>query len=100
MNMSIVGDPVSLWLAGGALLGSAMRAFLTPAQKTLSRKSIADVVIGGAVGLLYPLYPVVPLPGGASPLQLAVVMFVLAYFSSDFLVNVVTKLGALKKTEE
>ncbi len=78
-------------LAG--LVGSALKAWVSADQKTLSRKSIADVVIGAAVGILYPLYPLVPLPKDANLIQQAALIGVLAYVSSDFIQNALAKVG-------
>ena len=75
------------------LVAAALKAFVSADQATLSRKSVADVLIGGAVGILYPLFPVVPLPETANLLQQAVLVGVLSYFSSDLLQGILGKLG-------
>lgn len=78
-------------LAG--LIGSALKAWVSSDQKTFSRKSVADVVIGAAVGILYPLYPLIPLPKEANLLQQAALIVALAYVSSDFIQNGLAKIG-------
>lgn len=90
-------DPV-IAMAVGGIVGSALKAFVTNSQHTLSRQSIADILIGGAVGILYPLFPLIELPATASPLQKAAMIGVLAYFSSDLTANIATKLGLKKPT--
>lgn len=83
MDIAVV-DPVTLWLGLGGLVGAALRSIVTLDQKTLSKQTVVDVLIGGAVGMLYPLYPVIPFPDGASLLQRAVIMAMMAYSTSDF----------------
>ena len=89
-------DPVYAYAIGG-LVGSAVRAVITTSQVTLSRQSIVDVLIGGAVGLLWPLYPVIELPAHASTLQNATIVGLFAYMSGDFVVNALRRIGALTK---
>ena len=82
---------IEVWLALGGVCGAALRVIVTTAQPTLSRKSMVDILIGGAVGLLYPLYPVIDFPATATTLQKAAIIALLAYFASDFLVNTVSR---------
>jgi hypothetical protein len=86
MNVSI-----AYGIAG--LVGSALKAWVSNDQASFSKKSLADVLIGGAVGILYPLFPFVPMPDGASLLQQSALIGVVSYFSSDLITNVMTKLG-------
>lgn len=72
----------------GGVLGSAIRAWLTTSQVTFSRKSFADVVVGGLVGIMYPLYPLIPLVG--SLLQQGTEIALLSYFAGDMLQNLLT----------
>lgn len=90
-------DSNVLYLGLGGLIGSALRAAITTDQKTFSRQTIADVIIGGAIGVLYPLYPLIPLPESASLLQRAVIMGMLAYSTSDFATNMFARLQTMKK---
>lgn len=82
-------------LAG--LIASALKVFVAGDQATLSRKSIADVILGGAIGILYPLYPIVPLPESATLLQQSMAVGVVCYFGSDLITNVLAKLGVAQK---
>jgi VIT1/CCC1 family predicted Fe2+/Mn2+ transporter len=75
------------------LIGSGLKAFVSTDQANISKKSVADVVIGGAVGILYPLFPFVPIPDTASLLQQAVMIGVISYFSSDLVTGILSKLG-------
>lgn len=86
MNVSLV-----FGLAG--LIGSALKAWVSNDQASFSKKSVADVAIGAAVGILYPLFPVIPLPESASLIQQGAVIGLVSYFSSDLITNVMTKLG-------
>lgn len=86
MNVSLVYG-----LAG--LIGSALKAWVSNDQASLSKKSVADVAIGAAVGILYPLYPILPIPEHASIIQQGAIIGVISYFSSDLITNVMTKLG-------
>jgi len=89
-------DPVYAYAIGG-LVGSAVRAAITTSQGTFSKQSIVDVVIGGAIGLLWPIYPVIELPAHATVLQQATIVGLFAYMSGDFVVNALRRLGALTK---
>lgn len=84
---------VSLAFGVAGLIASGLKAFVSTDQANISKKSIADVVIGGAVGVLYPLFPVIPIPETASVLQQAVLVGVVSYFSSDLLTGILAKLG-------
>ena len=81
-------------LAG--LIGSGLKAWVSNDQLSWSKKSAADVLIGGAVGVLYPLFPLVPLPETANLLQQGAIIGIISYFSSDLITNVLTKFGITK----
>lgn len=85
-------NPSLAFLIAG-LVAAALKSYVSADQATFSRKSVADIIIGGAVGLLYPLFPLVPLPTEATLLQQAALVGVLCYFSSDLLTGILTKLG-------
>jgi hypothetical protein len=86
-----MNESLAYFLAG--LLAAILKAYFSADQATLSRKSVADVVIGGAVGILYPLYPLFPLPTGANLLQRAAIVLVICYVSTDLLQNILGKAG-------
>jgi len=86
----------AIYLALGGLVGSGLKAYVTTTQENFSKQSLADVLIGGAVGLLYPLYPVIDFPAGASIVQKAVMIAVIAYFSADLIPGILSKLGVKK----
>jgi hypothetical protein len=44
-----------LALAAGGVIGTGLRALLDNSQTTLSRKTVADLVIGGLIGGIYPV---------------------------------------------
>lgn len=75
------------------LVGSGLKAWVSNDQSSFSKKSLADVLIGGAVGVLYPLFPFFPMPDGATLLQQSALIGVVSYFSSDLITNIMTKLG-------
>lgn len=85
------GTFVTLALAFGGLVGSALRVWVTNDQVNFSKQSIADLVIGAAVGLLWPLYPLFDFPANANIVQQAAIVGLVAYFSSDLLTNVATR---------
>lgn len=86
-------DVTSIALALGGIAGSSLKAVTANDQITFSRKSVADILIGGAVGVLYPLFPIIALPPNAGLLQQAVMIAVIAYFTGDVAVNLAQKLG-------
>ena len=87
------GDRLALYLAGGALAGGLLRAWVTyGANFFRDRKSIADLVITGAIGFLWPVAagPLgIELPGGM--IQQAVMVGAIAYFAGDLLINFFNK---------
>lgn len=82
---------IALFLAG--LIGSALHAWATNSQTTWSKKSIIDVVIGGAVAALVPYYAPSLLPSGQPIFVQACTMGLISYFSSDFVQNILGKAG-------
>lgn len=88
-------DALSLWLASGGILGSVLRAWITNSQNFRSKKSLADVVIGFFVGFLWPLYPLIDFPAGATTMQKAIIVAAVSYLAGDLLLNALGKLGAL-----
>jgi membrane associated rhomboid family serine protease len=92
--------PVWVFIAIGGMSGSAVKAWATTSQATLSKASIIDVLIGGAVGAIFPLLGPSLLPDAvqtaweaASTAQKAILMGILCYASSDFIQNMLSKLG-------
>lgn len=86
----------SVYLALGGLIGSGLKAWLTTTQENFSKQSLGDVLIGGAIGFLYPIYPIIDFPVAASIAQKAVMLGVIAYFSADLIPGVLTKIGVKK----
>lgn len=84
---------VSLAFGIAGLVGSGLKAWVSNDQASFSKKSVADVLIGGAVGILYPLVPFVPIPETANLLQQSALIGVISYFSSDLITNILTKFG-------
>lgn len=90
-------DVLSLVLALAGVAGALARAGLTVSQPFLSRKTIGDALVGGFVGVLWPLYPVIDFPASATLLQKAVIVMVIAYFAGDVLQNGLSRLlGAIR----
>lgn len=77
-----------LFIAG--LVGSALRAASTYSHDTFSPKSITDVIVGGIVGVLYPLSGA-PLP--ADPWQAAAVVAGASYVGASVLQGALGRLG-------
>ena len=87
---------MEMWyLALGGLVGSALKAWITASQATFSKKSIGDVLIGGAVGLLWPVLGPIPIPADLAIAQKAALVGVLAYVASDFLQNAITRVSRM-----
>lgn len=92
----IAMDPATkqqLVLCLAALLGSAMKAWATNSQATLSKQSFLDIFVGGLAGLLVPIYAAQLIPKDVSLLASAGVMCFIAYSSSDLIQNVMGKIG-------
>lgn len=89
----MINEPLAL--AIGGVLGAAFKAWMTVSQETFSRRSVADVVIGGLVGLLWTVYPVFQLPEGASLVQKGALVGIVAYTSSDLLSNLARRFGVV-----
>ncbi len=92
-----MSQTVMLIIAG--LLGSALKAWVSVSQANFSKRSIADVILGGAVGGLFPLVvntmpsPIPDLWARASIIQQGLLLGVIAYATSDFINNVLGKFG-------
>jgi len=82
---------IALFMCG--LLGSALKSYVTQSQGTFSRRSVGDILTGGVVAVLVPIYAPALLPGSQNIFGQAMVIFALSYFSSDLLMNVLTKVG-------
>lgn len=90
-------DLLSLWLALGGVAGSVARVLITQSQSWRDRKSIGDVVVGFAVGYLWPLYPLIDFPATATTPQKAVIVAVIAYFAGDVIQNGLSKLASMAR---
>ena len=88
-------DALSIALAAGGVCGSVLRAYITNSQQFISKKSLADVVVGFLVGFLYPLYPLIDFPANATTLQKAIMVAAIAYLAGDLLLNSLEKLAGL-----
>ena len=67
--MTPLGLTDSVWLAVGGALGVAVRAFLTNGQKTISRETIQDILLGAAIGFMWTVRsPELPIIGVGWPL--------------------------------
>lgn len=95
MSPTLGFDAISLTLAAGGLVGSAMRALVNKDQNTLSRQSAVDILTGGLVGVFVPA--VYAFPVGWTVAQQAAGVALLAYFCSDLVTNVLRRFvpGAL-----
>lgn len=89
----------ALYMALGGALGALAKAIFTTDAPTLSpgvwrpsRQTVRDVLLGGVVGYLWNLYPVIELPAGATVAQRAVLVGVVGYIGADFLPNVLGQL--------
>lgn len=76
-------------LASGGVLGCAARALVSQSQDLISRKTIADLIIGGLVGIVYPLIAPIPIPssGHANLIQQAAFVGIVSYVADHVLVN-------------
>lgn len=84
---------IALFIAG--LIGSALKAWATNSQETWSKKSVIDIVIGGAAAALVPYYLPSLLPSSQPLFVQAVTMGLISYVSSDFVQNVLGKAGIM-----
>ena len=80
-----------LLLAG--IIGSALKAWSSNTQTTFSKKSIIDVVIGGAAALLIPTFAPTMIPASATLLTQAAIIVMISYFSSSLVQNIMVKLN-------
>lgn len=88
-------DPASLTLAGAAILGGLARAMMSK-HPTVSRRTGLDVLVSGALGVIFPLFGVVPTKE-ATLLQLGALGFIVGLFGSYFLAWALYKLGVFKE---
>ena len=89
-------DLYSLFLAVAAATGPLIRAYFTASRETLSKQTLRDCLICGALGFLWNSPGSIPVLGIEWPLfdlpgktiaQKTVWMAMLSYFGSDLVVN-------------
>lgn len=73
------------------LLGSALKAWATTSQDTFSKRSVIDVILGGAAAVLIPQFLPNVIPTGVSLLTQAIIVGVISYASSDLIQNMLGK---------
>ena len=78
---------LSLALALGALLGGLAHAWVTKGQAMWSRPTAGTLFISLLIGVLYPLYPIIPFPDTANLLQKGAIMAAIAYVAGDAVAN-------------
>ena len=78
-------DVLDVTLLVGGLLGGFLRALVSTSQHWYSKYTIVDVVLGGVVGVCYPLIPFIPIPESATIMQRGALVCALAYGGSHFL---------------
>lgn len=99
-----MGDYTVLYLIAAGLAGSALKAWVSMDQATISKKSIGDIVLGGAVGGLFPLMvgslptTISDLFTKATVLQQALLLGVMAYIMSDFVTSLLARFGIGNET--
>jgi hypothetical protein len=87
-------DALSIATFFGGIVGSALRAAISPDQSFASRKTVADIVIGGLVGILVPV--TVGLPEAWTLEQKFAAIAVLAYTASNVLQDVAGQVARRK----
>ena len=87
----------TLYLILAGLAGSAIKAWISMDQATFSKKSIGDVLLGGAVGGLFPLFvdnlpsSIVEMYTKASLLQQALMIGAISYTASDLITGLLAR---------
>ena len=85
-------DKVTLILLAAGLLGAFLRAFADNDQKTWSRQTVVDVVLGGLTGGLTPL--AITIPGDTLTKQFLVVT-IMSYAGINVLKDLLGKLNVV-----
>lgn len=86
-------DKTTLIFLAAGLVGGALKAMLSNSQGTFSKKSFADVVTAGFVGMLWPIMGPIPLPETANVLQQAGFIAFISYTASHVLTSALGKAG-------
>lgn len=92
--LAAVATPEQLALMLGGAVGSFLRAWITRAQETWSRKTLVDVLLGGAIGLLWDTIMPIEFKAGTTLLQQATILGVLAATGNATWTSAAAKLGA------
>jgi hypothetical protein len=87
-----------IFLACG-VLGGLAKAYLTPEQSTLSRRSFGDVVTAGIVGVVGPASGIIPLPDGWNIVQQGALVAGICYLSSDLATGLLAKFNIAPSPE-
>lgn len=88
-------DQASVILAASAIVGGIARAAMGQ-HPTLSRRTVLDILMGGALGVIVPLFDVVPTKD-ATPAQLAAVGFLVGLFGSYVMLFALYKLKVFRE---
>lgn len=87
-----------IFLACG-VLGGLAKAYLTPEQSTLSRRSFGDVLVAGVVGVVGPALGIIPVPTDWNIVQQGALVAGLCYLSSDLATGMLAKVGIAASPE-
>jgi len=87
---------ISAVYALAGLAGSTLKSYGSNDQKVKSRKGIVDVALGGLVGVLYPMLPLVPIPSEANIVQQFAFVAIISYFTADNIINLMEKWFGVK----
>lgn len=93
-------DMTTVYFILAGAIGTGLKAWISTDQATFSKKSISEVIIGGAIGGLSPMIVQSYLPPSvaevyahASVLQQALWLGVTAYATTDFITSALARLG-------
>lgn len=73
----------------GGVVGCACRAAISKSQDFYTRKTVADLIIGGLTGIIYPVIAPIPIPSSAHAniIQQAAFVALVSYFVDHLLQN-------------
>lgn len=83
-------NPQLAYLIAG-LIGAALKAWATTSQETFSKRSVVDIILGGAAAVLIPQFAPNLIPTGVSLLTQSIIVGVVSYASSDLIQNMLGK---------
>lgn len=87
---------VTYFVAG--VVGTGCKSLLSQGQDFISKKTVVDIVVGGLVGILLPMFPIIPIPKDANLIQQAAMVAFVSYAAGHAIMSgLLTRMDSTKQ---